>query len=630
MKQKLLMKSLLAAAALGVGTNAWATADLTKSLEVTGYEPVLLIDFQNKSYDGTTIASFDDLTTTFGVSAQNAVGSAYGNNNWYDDTNNNHGLRLQSGGGRWIQFTTEIKTDDYIIINGGAALESYEITMTNGESATVTEASDYLCFKATADADNLKLTAHRYNYLLQILVMRKSASAVTADYTINYKDGETTVKTENGTGIVVGTVIPVTTSFFVDDKKYSLNDGQPTTLTVAAGGTTIDVAVSEAAKYSYTVNAMNGEDKIEEITTGTEYAGEQITVAFHRYYNISGTLYQKGANSNEYKQKFALDADNKVVSLAYTASSFTDVVFFEEAEDIATLSEVSTGTANTRCSNTKGAYASEEAVITTLSKGKYKITGSGFGGHLVFKAAGVVILDIPSNNYWREITSDEFSVPTETEITFVGGNDTGNASLDYVIIQKTGDCDATVTKTISEAGWATYCSPYALDLRDVASIENLEAAYAITGHTGNTLTLAEINQTVEAGAGILLKGNGACAIPVVASGTAVEGNLLKGVTVATEKEQNSIYVLMDGENGVGFYKNGNETAFTVGANTAYLDATDVDGAGARSFFGFGETTGISSVKAELTMGEVYNLNGQRVSAPRKGLYIMDGKKVIVK
>ena len=87
---------------------------------------------------------------------------------------------------------------------------------------------------------------------------------------------------------------------------------------------------------------------------------------------------------------------------------------------------------------------------------------------------------------------------------------------------------------------------------------------------------------------------------------------------------------MNESNGVGFYKNGNETAFTVGANTAYLDATDVDGAGARSFFGFGETTGISSVKAELTMGEVYNLNGQRVSAPRKGLYIMDGKKVIVK
>ena len=31
-----------------------------------------------------------------------------------------------------------------------------------------------------------------------------------------------------------------------------------------------------------------------------------------------------------------------------------------------------------------------------------------------------------------------------------------------------------------------------------------------------------------------------------------------------------------------------------------------------------------------TKGAAYNLNGQRVAHPRKGLYIVDGKKVIMK
>lgn len=45
-----------------------------------------------------------------------------------------------------------------------------------------------------------------------------------------------------------------------------------------------------------------------------------------------------------------------------------------------------------------------------------------------------------------------------------------------------------------------------------------------------------------------------------------------------------------------------------------------------------ETTGINTLNVEREMlnGEVYNLAGQRVPNPRKGLYIVNGKKVIMK
>ena len=41
-------------------------------------------------------------------------------------------------------------------------------------------------------------------------------------------------------------------------------------------------------------------------------------------------------------------------------------------------------------------------------------------------------------------------------------------------------------------------------------------------------------------------------------------------------------------------------------------------------------TGISSIRAEQNLGKVFDLSGRRVSAPVKGLYILNGKKVLVK
>ena len=44
-----------------------------------------------------------------------------------------------------------------------------------------------------------------------------------------------------------------------------------------------------------------------------------------------------------------------------------------------------------------------------------------------------------------------------------------------------------------------------------------------------------------------------------------------------------------------------------------------------------ETSGIETMNREpLTVNQTYNLSGQRVSQPTKGLYIVNGKKVVVK
>ena len=41
------------------------------------------------------------------------------------------------------------------------------------------------------------------------------------------------------------------------------------------------------------------------------------------------------------------------------------------------------------------------------------------------------------------------------------------------------------------------------------------------------------------------------------------------------------------------------------------------------------TTGVSDALRPSAGGSIYSLSGQRVSSPRKGLYVRDGKKVII-
>jgi len=191
---------------------------------------------------------------------------------------------------------------------------------------------------------------------------------------------------------------------------------------------------------------------------------------------------------------------------------------------------------------------------------------------------------------------------------------------------------ANVSKTITSAGWATYCSPYILDFTN--DIENLTDAYIVTGGAGGKLVTSSVKgKKVPANTGLLLKGLGACVIPVATTSDEISGNQLTGVTAETQIAAEAGYVLMNGSAGVAFYKNLNP--FTVGANTAYLPANFDATQGARAFFSFGDdATGIRLIEnGELKKeNSVYDLQGRRIDGSRmnSGIYIHNGRKVVVK
>ena len=180
-----------------------------------------------------------------------------------------------------------------------------------------------------------------------------------------------------------------------------------------------------------------------------------------------------------------------------------------------------------------------------------------------------------------------------------------------------------VPVTISAVGYATYCSSYPLDFTDITDLTAYTATKVVDGVQFNKVT-----GKVPANTGLLVSGETAN-VPVCESADPVE-NLLVGVTTATVKDAGTVFVLMNGSKGIGFYKNAND--FTVRANSAYLPAEAVGTAGARTFIGFDdETTGIAEVNTQKDNAKrMFDLQGRKVTKAAKGLYIVDGRKVVVK
>ena len=180
----------------------------------------------------------------------------------------------------------------------------------------------------------------------------------------------------------------------------------------------------------------------------------------------------------------------------------------------------------------------------------------------------------------------------------------------------------TVTIPISNE-WNTYCCEKALDFEGVEGV----VAYVVSSVTTTAANTTEVTQ-IPAKEGFLIKKTVAdvtsIEVPVIASAAAVS-NKLVGTTVEIPIDPDN-YVLSDGK----FVKC---LGGTLPANKAYLPSTEVptsaDAKGIAIVFD-GNTTGINEVQKAETDGAIYNLSGMRVSKTQKGVYIMNGRKVIVK
>jgi hypothetical protein len=184
-----------------------------------------------------------------------------------------------------------------------------------------------------------------------------------------------------------------------------------------------------------------------------------------------------------------------------------------------------------------------------------------------------------------------------------------------------GTVQVTIT---SEAEVATYCNCDGKAL-DFSSVEGL-TAYIVSSIDG--LIHLQAVKKIPAGTGVVLAGEPKTYnVPVIASADPVVGNKLIGVTSDHLAEEGD-YVLAYLSEVRGFFPA--EPDVVIPAGKAYLPLGESD---APSFLPLDyETTGIGALlmNNEKVKKEIFSLSGQRVSQPKKGLYIIGGRKVVVK
>ena len=232
------------------------------------------------------------------------------------------------------------------------------------------------------------------------------------------------------------------------------------------------------------------------------------------------------------------------------------------------------------------------------------------------------------NNYWVTTNTNEgdaWQFPTsmsECDWAF---------SYDSNELQWSVSPSFTRTLPVAAEGYATFSSTY-----DVIPGAGLTAKYASAVNiTTGKITWENYPATgIKAEEGALLTGTAGETYRFTPASSAVAPttNLLKPILEKQKISGNNNYILSKPSTKVGFFKVNSDGGSWCSAGTAYLETP----VAARDYFWIDdETTGIEAVDVtpdtvKEGAREYYNLNGQRVMNPSKGLYIFNGKKLIIK
>ncbi len=183
--------------------------------------------------------------------------------------------------------------------------------------------------------------------------------------------------------------------------------------------------------------------------------------------------------------------------------------------------------------------------------------------------------------------------------------------------------------TVSSAGWATLYSDNALDFSSATGLTAYTASVA-----GSTVTLTAVAD-VPANTGVVLKGaEGTYKVPVIASSSTAKGDLTgsttDGLTYDAGATNDYYFLALNGEGKAQFTK---LTEGTIAAGKAYFSLAK--GGSARELsvvFDDDEPTAIDDLTVDSekqTEKTFFDLQGRKVVNPTKGIYIVDGKKVII-
>ena len=215
------------------------------------------------------------------------------------------------------------------------------------------------------------------------------------------------------------------------------------------------------------------------------------------------------------------------------------------------------------------------------------------------------------------LSSDCWSTYTENATTIIK-----NAAAMLI----SGEALDTKVMKVTSAGYATVVTEENTDFDAMG----ITAYKATVSADKSSIDLAAVTEAPANTPLVIKAAEGLYEIKAAASTPAAIGDNDLMAGPLTDSDGTNYYVLGQEGAKVGFGLLASGVALP--ATKAYIPASKFSD-GARNFYAFteSETTGIDTVDAQLTIGNsVYNLNGQRIAQPTKGLYIVNGRKVVVK
>ena len=504
-------------------------------------------------------------------------------------------------------------------------LDAPEITFA-AATGTVTIGAVTNATKVTYTTDGTAPTAESTTYSDPFVVEDGTVVKAIAIGTGSYSSSDVTSETVYRTGITCATptinkfngAVAITTTTPNATIKYSLNDGVTYNTYTRPFTLAVDATVKAYAERTGCTNSAEASVDVTVLAT-----------------NKTKTIY--------------LDYDDFTIS-SYTATGITGTV--ADGYSLA-------------IGNTSKSWSSNGVNITTpggvkkefkLSNGAQNTLTIPAGVHVTKFRLYSVIMSADNSIVcgWKEVGEDDYQTGDddykktpmgaynniadyntnpdvrEYAIDQTGGTITftnAGTQLSFVIALDILEASTTITPANDKS---TYVTPTKLDFSGVAGL----TAYVATAAANGSVTLAEVG-AVPANTPLMLIGTAGTeyTVPVAASASEPAVNMFRAgdgtTTFNAESTTSYDYILFtDGK----FYRIETGTAVPVGK--AYLHCTsDPTTAGAPSLsIDFGGTTGIDEVRGKMedVRGEYYNLAGQRVAQPTKGLYIVNGRKVVIK
>ena len=337
------------------------------------------------------------------------------------------------------------------------------------------------------------------------------------------------------------------------------------------------------------------------------------------------------------------DATYAAGSVSYTLNVTHKIIIEDGMFDFSMGSDYGSGVTYGSTSNIGTGASTWTAVNVTLQVAGRNIWYEDDGTLRLYKTTsggdpcGQITLNCPTGYV---ITKIEFTMGSKSSLTTTQGSySSGTWTGAAQSVTFTSPSDPTyiktisvtytnkLTKTVESYGWATYATPASVsfaagDAYVVTAVDEIEGTITIVGVTA-----------VPANTPLLLKGEGVKTVSVLDyTPDAPTPNLL-AIGDGTAPATGYYYVLAKDGDGAGFKQWMGDAAVLKDRVVLVLSQPQSGGGDARMLhFVESDTQGISAALMNKdTMNDVvYDLQGRSVARPTKGLYIVNGKKVIMK